>query len=168
MLFIKPAILDIQNLCLCDSVITHLIFYHFFSPGTDFTLLHNACRPPLVSLSSSGQVFGVFPSVSCSSSSILPSFSSPPDLPDTAFAVLVPLSAPGVCTPFSCLRVSPGRRSGDWPWWCPNRTRWPERRDQSKGSGHSTSILPWLSTTSSNQPQTHQLTQYCCHLSGQL
>lgn len=132
--------------------------------GTAFTLLHNACRPPLVSLPSSGQALGVFSSASASSSPA--AATSVPQERSRSVAVLV--RAPGVCPAPAPLRVSPGWRAWLGAWRCPHRTRRSKRRAQSKRCGHPASVLPWLSTIASNQPQTHQLAQYRCHLGGEL
>lgn len=123
--------------------------------GTTFTLLHNACQPPLVSLPSSGQA----------SASSTPAAAVPQE---AARPVTVLVRAPGVGPAPAPLPVPPSWRPRLGTRRCPYRTGRPKRRSQPERSGHPASVLPRLCTVTSNQPQTHQLSQYRCHLGGEL
>ena len=133
------------------------------SPGTALTLLHNACRPPLVSLPSSGQALSVFPSASATSCPAAASV-----LHETSRPVAVLIRAPAACPASAPLRVSPGRRAWLGAWRYPHRTRRPKRRAQSERRSYTTSLFPGFRTTAPNQSQTHQLSQYRCHPGGKL
>lgn len=170
MIFLHVAVLMVKSL----HNFHLFLFSIFFSSGTAFTLLDNACQPPPFSLPSSGQALSLplllLPQSSSSSSSSRPVLSSSlfSASTDPALPLLVLLSAPHLHTPFACLRVSQGWRSRHRAWRFPRRTRWPEGRRQPEGCYHPSSVLSWLTSSSPNQSQTDQLTQYCCHPGGQL
>lgn len=160
--------------CLIDHIFIQTLVFFVFSPlGTTFTLFNNACQPPPFSLPPSGQALCLlllFHRSSSPSSSSKPPFSSSLFSPTFNLALPVPglLPAPHAQPPVSHLRVSQGWGSRDRTCGCPWWTRWPEGRWHPKGCCHPPTVLSWFTSSSSNQPQTDQLSEYRSHPGGQL